>query len=827
MKKKINRIFFFLIIIQIHFLFAKTNQIGIENGIQENKNSFFIVKNIKIIGKTKYDPIFISNLSHLSIGDKIEIPGKKIDDIIKELWKSNLFKKISIFYKKDRFSSKENEIDLLFDLEDSIEIHKINIKGTGITQFDTVQKIREGEKISYDLIQSLHNEIKDYYLKKGYKEIYIKKNILFCKKKKNILNLSVRKGKKTFIESILFDGNKILSQKMLMSLMTKTRNKFYIPIIEKPFLFVDEKIKDDLKNIREKYFSMGFLDAKVILDTIWKEESGNYSIKIKVIEGNQYSLGDVNFIGNTVFKTDFLRKILVYKKGDPYDKIGINNNISNSDYAYSIISNYLDRGYFFAKIVPIETKIDNKNQVHLEIKIEENHPVYIKKVNISGNTITKDHVIRRELTTSPGDLLSPKEIKSSLLRLVNLNLFETNKIYPYIKPNKEHDRVDIEWHVVEKGSNQIKLHGGYEKGKLLGNLKLSFGNFSLLNFLKWNWNPIPQGEGQKLLLFSQFGKDKKSYGLSFTEPWIEKKNPTSLTFETYFSKNKIKNDKSFFPKNEEIFLEKIGSSIYWDKFLTFLDPYSKIRLSTCYDKFFYKKSHSDPFLRLNNLNYLISFQRFYGDPDLIYPIDGSKIQVDTIFTLPYSLVLKNKNKNQLDWMEFFKIKMVSYWYKKIVDQMVIKVGGEFGILGNNEKNYFSFHKFSMGGNKLEDRDHISLRGYSDHEDLTPNDGGIIYNKSLFEIRYLIKSFSNENENLSKFWTSFFLEGGSISDSYKKFNPFKMNKSFGVGFRMFFSPIGFFGIDFGHPIIMGISSNNEEGKDHFKSKWKTHFIIGQD
>ncbi len=807
-----------------------------ENWIQEKpKNekisSSFTIKNIKIIGKTKYDPVFISNLSCLYPGDKIEIPGKEIDNAIKKLWDTNLFKTISI-YKKNTNPKNKNEIDLFFDLEDSIKVNQINLEGNGKTQFETIKKIHSGDKISDHLIQSIHNEIEDYYLKKGYKDISIKKEFISTKKEnENILNIHVYKGKKTWIENIFFSGNQILNEKELLNLIVKTRNKFSIPFIEKTFCFVYENINDDLKNIIRKYQSMGFLDVKVFLDSIWKEKSGNYSIKIKVVEGKRYYLGNVKFVGNTFFNDSFLKNILSYKKGDIYDKIGINNNIFNSFDEFSILSNYLNFGFFFVKIVPIEKKIVN-NQIHLEIEIEENKPVYINKVKISGNTITKDHIIRRELTTYPGNTFSPKEIKSSLLHLNNLNLFE--RINPFILINRKNNTLDIEWRVVEKGANQIQLHGGYEKRKIFGNLKLIFGNFSIINFFKWkSWNPIPQGNGQKLLLFNQFGKDKQSYGFSFTEPWIEKTNPTSLTFEMHFSKKKIKNDEniSFFTKKfnliPEGFLEekKIGSSINLNKFLTFFDPYSKIELSMHYDKFFYKNLVTDVDLKknhsfqLNNLSYLISLQRFYGVPDLIYPVNGSKIQLSSIFTIPYSILFNKK----FDWIEFFKLKIISFGYKKIVDNVVIKFGGEFGILGkyNNSSELLSSQKFYMGGTggrKLEDKDLILFRGYNHTEFLPPVNGGIIYNKYLFEVRYLIKKFSY---NMSKFWTFLFIEEGCISDSYKKFNPLRMNKSFGFGFRIFLSPIGLFGIDFGYPI------NSRMKKDSFLSRWKTHFIIGQD
>ncbi|WP_185859834.1 BamA/OMP85 family outer membrane protein [Blattabacterium cuenoti] len=782
------------------------------------ENHKFKVKNIYVIGKTKYDSSFISSLSHIFPGEEIYIPGKKVDQAVIKLWKSNLFGKISI-YKKN---ISKNEIDLFFDLEDLIEIHKINVEGIGNMVFPIIQKIRPGDKIPEYLIQNIKNDIKNHYIKEGYPEVTITSQFIIHNNK-NILNIYVKRGEKIGIEYILFDGNQSLSKNTLLNVMKKTRKKIHIPIIEKSSYFVYENIKEDLKNIRYKYQSMGFRDIQVILDSIWKNKTGDYGIKIKIIEGEKYYLGNIDFIGNTILKTDFLRKILSYKKGDIYDKNGINNNILNTNIP-SIISHYLDIGYFFVKIVPVEKRIED-NKIHLEIKIEENKPVYINKVHISGNTITKDHVIRRELNIYPGDLFSTKKIKSSLFRLTNLNLFDNRKIYPYIQTNNN-NTIDIEWHVTEKSANQIQLYGGYGKEKLLGNLQLNFGNFSINNLFKLkSWKPIPQGDGQKLILSCQFGKDFQSYGFSFIEPWIEKDKPTSLALNMKYSQKKANKteDLDFFPlSNEKIphdrFLERIGTTVKLNKLLTFLDPYSKIELSMNYDKFSYDKN----LLELNNLSYSISLQRFSGEPDFVFPLKGSKTQLNSIFTLPHSILFK---ESKSEWVEFFKFKINSYWYKKIIDKMIMKIGGEFGLLGKYyTNNLFPFQKFYMGGIKnsmnfkfIENIDHIPLRGYSSHindpDYITPKNGGVIYNKSILEIRYLIKDFSN----LSKLWTNFFIEGGNISDSYQKFNPLNMKKSFGFGFRFFWLPMGFFGIDLGYPI---------DGKN-IKSKWKTHFIIGQD
>ncbi|WP_185868973.1 BamA/OMP85 family outer membrane protein [Blattabacterium cuenoti] len=833
-------IFYFLLIIQVIQIQQGYSFVQKDNlNIQKYENSSMVVKSIHIIGKTKYDQRFISDLSGIYYGDLIDFYGIKIDNAIKKLWNSHLFKKISIY--KNNVS--KNEIDLFFDLEDLIEIHEVKTIGIRKEQFPNIKKIKPGDKVSDDFIQTIKNDIQDFYTQKGYNEINIKDEITKINDK-NILNFSVDKGKKIEIEKIFFEGNNVIDNEELLNLMIKTKKSFYIPIVEKSiFLFVQDNIIKDIKNIVSKYQSMGFVDVQVLLDSFWKEKSGNYRIKIKIIEGDRYYLGNVYFLGNKKLEKNFLEKILFYKKGDIYNKIEIERNILNASYPNSIMYTYLDLGYLFVNVISTEKRVLD-HQIDLEIQIQENKPVYINKVNILGNLITKDHVIRRELKTYPGDLISPKKIKYSLFNLENLNLFK--KIHYKINPNQEinSNSVDIEWHIVEKNTNEFQIHGGFgglNMKNIVGNFQLNLGNFSFNNFFKWKlWNPIPQGDGQKLIIFSQLGKDFSSYGLSFTEPWIEKSHPTSLTFVGNYSVKKMKKKEDYYLlsqiyKNDKIeekqFLEKIGTSVILNKFLTFLDPYSKILTSIDYNKFSFRKEMSSGISQkreLDNINFLISFQRNSTKPDIIFPFGGSNIQLDGKFTPPYSVFLGSQNEMGMKWMEYYKFKITFFWYKKIIENIALKMGGEFGYLGkyNDSKELFSFQKFYMGGvqnnnslgSKLEDKDHIPLRGYSfPTKDLRypiPSHGGVIYNKLVLEIRYLIKNFSN-----FKVWTSLFMEGGNVSNSYKKFNPLTMNKSIGFGFRIFWNPIGFLGIDFGYPIDIMVHDT--------KSKWKKHFIIGKD
>ncbi|WP_185864409.1 BamA/OMP85 family outer membrane protein [Blattabacterium cuenoti] len=817
-----------------------------------NENNLFRIRKIHVFGQTKYDHNFISKLSNIYSGDFIDLSENKINEIINVLWKNNLFQDISVYKKQ----ISKNEIDLFFELKDLIEIDEIIADGIQIDEFPILKNIKPGYRISVDFIQNIKNEIIEYYKDKGYDEISVKCSIL--KKdndnEKNILHIDVNQGRKIGIKEILFEGNKELSSEQLLKYMKKTKKSFYIPIIDSSnYVFVEKNIQEDIKSIIDKYQSMGFIDVKIFLDSVWKKSFGDYIIKIKIIEGDKYYLeNDVEFFGNKNISTSTLKDIFTYKKNDIYDRINISHKIFDPKNT-SILNTYLNLGFLFVKINPIE-KIIGNNKIHLTIQIEENQPVYINDIKISGNSITNDYVIIREITTHKGDLFSAKKVKESLLNLESLKLFKN--VYPNVYPINENS-VDIEWCVVEQNTNEIQFYGGFDGKsikKFIGDFRLNFNNFSLKNFFNWSlWNPIPQGDNQKLSLFSKLGKDFLSYGFYFTEPWLGSKiNPTSITLHGKYSLKRIKdNDDDFLisqiNENNKIadiktqILERKGASIQVDKFLKFLDPYLSASFLIDYDFSSYKRemlSNSYYEHIFGNLSSLVSFQRISTKPDFIFPLEGSKMQFNIEFTPPYSFIFKSDNNNngdinkKIEWMEYSKFRMNSSWYKKIMKDMVIRIGGEFGCLATNQKSkLYPFQKFYMGEIPskffgLEDIDVITLRGYNTEMNNSKypmlKTGGIIYDKIILELRYLINInniIPNVPNNI-KIWTNSFVEGGSISSSYRKFNPFLMNKSFGFGIRSFISPIGFLGIDVIYPIDL-------IDKKPFLSKWKTRFFIGKD
>ncbi|WP_185882366.1 POTRA domain-containing protein [Blattabacterium cuenoti] len=799
-----------------------------------------VIKNIFIKGTTKYSIDKISKISNIHKGDYLNIKGKTIYNAIHRLWNSNLFKNISL-YKENIHNNKKNknEINIYFELEDRICFDKILIKGVTKDlekhQFSCIKNNNHSDMISDDFIQKIKNEIIDFYIKQGYLKVSISANIEY-QKKNNFLVLDVFLGNKIFLSKILFNGNKIFSDKELDKIMKQNNNNNnnnnYL------YYFYNKNIDLDynkgIENIISKYQSCGFRDIQITFNKIIKNDQKNYEVIVNISEGKKYYIGNINFVGNTVYSTKYLKEILNYNNGDIYNKQKLENLIFNQNISNSIIYNYLNLGYFSIKIFISETKVIN-DKIYLEIKIKENHPLYIKSIHIDGNTITSNHIITRELKHHIGDRISIKKIYEDLNRLQSLDLFKL--VYPKIIYHN-HDLVDLTWQVIENNHNYFKFMIGSDNIKnCLGSFNIYLKNISikkLFNIKQWNPFPNPQGDGQKLLLYNKLGTNYQHYGMSFIEPRIGDNNNIS-----YFVKinclnkiiknscdpdlllfNEIYHDNNYnITDNNKLLNNKRQYSIGLSTPITLLnDPYYKLDFGINYDRYIY---HSNNIIKhplyLNNLYYLIALKKFSKESNNIFPLSGSQIEINGIFTLPYSKIFNDEHTKN-SWLEYFKIKSLFYWYKQICTNLVFKTGCEFGILGkyNDNKDLFAFQKFYMGGRHKNiygifyPYNFIPLRGYSLQNFNNP--GGFLYDKYLLEMRYLM--FNNIKNN--KLWANVFLEGVNIIlPNSNKFSINNMKNSIGLGFRCSYIPLGIFGIDLGYPLFKDENNN---------TKWKIHFII---
>lgn len=794
----------------------------------------FKLKDIVVTGDTKYSKNQIIRYAGFAIGEEIELPGTKVNNAVKKLWRSNIFSDIDLYVNK----IEGDEVTLELALVSVPSLGEIKFNGVKKSQREDLikqNKLNPGVKITQSLINSTNNKIKNYYTEKGYPNstINVDRQPVTGKEDEENITLNVNKGERVKIKDIVFEGNKNLTSARLRKKGMKNTKRKSINFF-KSSKMIPEKFQDDLKTLVEEYKSVGFRDAKVESYDIQKVDDKNVLVKIKVDEGKPYYLGNVTFSGNSIFTSEQLQRIFSYKTGDRYDAVGINKKISGSEKDDDIATQYMDRGYLFAKAIPVEKSVKN-DTIDLDVKIFEGVQATLNKVTINGNTEAHDHILYRELRTKPGDLFSKSDIKRTMMELSQLGYLEPTQIVPDIQPNGENNTVDVEWKVAPKSSSQVELQGGYGAGTFIGTLGLTFGNFSIKNlFNRKAWKPIPMGDGQQLSVRAQAGNGYKNYSLSFVEPWIGGKRPTALSTSVYYSQYDYRDS-----YGEKAKLDILGASVGLTKLLTWPDDYFRLSNTISFQRYNfdnyalnvgnlqYENGSS------NNLNYTIGLTRNSAGPDPIFPQSGSDISMSFTTTLPYSLINNKDYSNISDvekfkWLEYYKVKAKAYFYKELAGKLVVKVGGEFGVLGtyNKKVGTIPFERFYLGGtglnqNRFDGREIISLRGYEDATnsggqtgDLTPSGGGTIYNKYTLELRYPITM-----SQTAKIFALTFAEGGNVWNNTSEFKPFELKRSAGAGVRIFMPAFGLLGFDFGYGFDKGFGQSERSG-------WQTHFIIGQ-
>lgn len=807
------------------------------------QNGTFILGGVEIVGGVPYTSKQILNFTGLEIGESIDLRGNKLNNAIKKLWKTSRFSEVEVYANKIQ----EGKVYLIFNLKGVPSIFKVvfdGVKKSAQEDFVKQNELKPGVKITQNLINQTKLNIKKYYTEKGYPDAKVNISHTPTKKRKffDILKIDVDRGKRIKIQDIVIQGNQVFSDSKLRRKGFKDtkRKGFFRKFITDIFTgskLIPEKYNKDLTNLIEFYKSNGYRDAKILWDSISRTKDNNYLVEVGIDEGHQYYLGDVKFIGNSVYDTEILNKIFGYKKGDPYDALGIEKKLSSGDRDDNVITLYQDNGYLFSKVIPVEKSVEN-DTINLDIVVIEGSQARWNHVTFDGNKQTHDHVVAREIYTKPGELFSKTDLKRTYINLGQLGFFDPQQITYDIQPNQENNTVDIKWGVTPQSSSQIELQGGYGGGRFIGTVGLNFKNFSLQNLFKGkHWRPVPLGDGQTLSLRAQAGSYFSNFSFSFTEPWIGGSRPTALSLSVYNS-----NYKNLY-KNEDSKLTIWGASVGLNKLLTWPDNYFRLSNSISYQKYSFKNyGYSIGSIRYqdgqaNNLSYQIGISRqSTGDP--IFPKNGSDFSASLKLTPPYSL-LNNKDYKKLKesenyedlykWLEYYKVQVTANWYKEIIGSLVLRTGAEFGFMDayNKEIGISPFERFFMGGtglqsNRFDGREIIPLRGYQDFtdgggssNDITPLGGGSIYNKFLLELRYPITMGQQ-----AKIFGLSFLEAGNTWNDQGNFQPFELKRSAGFGVRVFMSAFGMLGFDFGYGFD---DYPNNPGKP---SGWQTHFIFGQ-
>ncbi len=807
-----------------------------------NEAGTYILKDIVVDGVKKYTPAQILRFTGLNKNESVEIPGQKISNAIKKLWETESFSEVEVYIQ----SIEGDQIILKFDLQDLKELGEVKFTGKGIgkskgEKLAKENKLKPGTKITQNLISTLKTNIPQEYVKKGFSDAKVTIQDKVNTQDPNLVDwiINVDKGQKIKISHIEFEGNESAADSKLRSKAFKeTKQKsFGIKGILKPSKFIEEKYEVDKVSLVNYYRSLGFRDAKIVNDSVYRNPKNNYEINVKLSEGKKYYIGDVNFQGNTAFTTEYLQKVLGYKSGDIYDAVGFNKKVGEDggkEDDSDLKSIYMNNGYLFSNVTPIEKSVQG-DSINLEIRISEGEKATWNRVTWSGNTTTHDHVVLRSLRTKPGSLFAKSDIKRTYFDLAGMQFFDPQQIGQEITPNPQDNTVDVNWTLVEKGSSQVQLQAGYGGDSFIGTLGLTFSNFSLRNFLKFkDFKPVPQGDGQTLSIQAQAGEFSQNYGISFTEPWLFGTKPTALSVGVNQSYTEY-TDEFGAPQKLNIFSASAGLN----RLLRWPDDYFSLYTGLQFESYDFKnypfqfRDKTEYYGSTKSFSFNVGLSRHSAGMDPIFPTQGSNLDATIKFTPPYSL-FSDKDYNSLEplqkykMLEFYKVKLKADIYNTVFGKMVLRTTAEMGFLDgyNSSLGAPPFERFYVGGTGLsggryDGRELIPLRGYSDAsstggliDDVTPDGGATIYNRFALELRYPISM-----NQTAKIYALTFLEGGNAYESFGKYNPFNLKRSAGFGIRVYMGAFGLIGFDFAYGFDKTTMGTEPAG-------WNTHFLMNQ-
>lgn len=821
--------FISILILGANALFAQVSVVGNLSKINYSNPQQYEIGGIRVSGIKYLDPSVIVHLTGLQVGDTIMVPGDEITKAVEKLWDQGLFGDIKIL--SDQIVG--GRIFLEVRLEERPRMSKFSFKGVKKKEADDLRenlKLTSGLQVTENVILNIKRGVLDYYEDKGYLNAGVEVQQVTDTTLKNsvILYINVSKGERIKIDQLVIDGNETLPTHKIRGAMKNTKQKAWYHIF-KASKYIEDDFKTDKNAVIAKYNELGYRDATIVYDSIYKNDDKTIILKMKIDEGKKYYFRNISWAGNTKYTNEQLQNVLAINSGDIYNQQVLDERLLGEA---SVFSLYQDNGYLFSNITPVEVNVEG-DSIDLEMQIYEGKQARINKVTIVGNDRTNDHVILREVRTRPGDLYKRSDVQRTIRELAQLNYFNPEKLNVNFEPDRERGVVDLEYVVEEKPSDQVELSGGYGGNIFVGTFGLTFNNFSLRNIANFDtYTPLPSGDGQRLSLHaSASGLWYQNYSISFVEPWLGGKKPNSLSLSAYHSRNNQP-----LANNDSRMLNMTGVAAGFGQRLAWPDDFFTLYMEAGY-KLYQIKNYGSYFPfpegNSNNIHVKFVFGRQSSGPNPIFPTRGSDVSFSVEATPPYSL-LSGKDYSAMDaadrykWVEYHKWKLNGMWFTTLAGArdggsraLVLRSKFEFGFLGyySSDIGPSLFEGFRLGGDGLagyniNGSELIGLRGYR-NETLTPTGGGNVYNKFSLELRYPLTL-----NPTATFYGVAFVEAGNAWNDFNDYNPFELKRSAGFGVRVFMPMIGLLGVDWAY----GFDPIKDVGDP---SGSNFHFVLGRE
>ncbi len=454
-----------------------------------------LVTAIEVRGVKRIEEGSVKSKISQKIGEPLS--NERTSDDIKAIFKMGYFDDVKV-----NMEPFEGGLKLIYEVQEKPTIIKVDFQGNKEFDDDRLKEkttITAGAISDINLINDNAIKLRAFYEDEGYYLAKVVPVVRKAGKGEVVLTFQIDEGEKVKIREIRIEGNKAISAGKIKDAM-KTKVRGILSFIFGTGYYKKDEMRADIDRIRDLYYDNGYIKVTVgdpVLKLI--DNKKGMKISIQISEGDQFKVSSVEIAGNKIFKTDELKKLIKLSPGQVFDKSVLSKDV------VAISEKYANNGFALVSVFPDLVPDEDNKTVRTVFRITEGDKYTVGKISISGNTKTRDKVIRREIRLDEGDTFDASSLKRSYERLKNLQFFETVDISP--KPRHEEKVVDLDVDVKEKSTGSISVGGGYS----------TLDHFMvMLDVTQSNLD----GTGRGLRLKGQLGSKSSYYELSYRDPWF-------------------------------------------------------------------------------------------------------------------------------------------------------------------------------------------------------------------------------------------------------------------------------------------------------------------
>lgn len=479
-----------------------------------------IVREIEIqfVGpKTTSESIILANL-RTKVGEPFT--QSQSEDDVRSLYATGFFSNVKIYQERV-----DDGLKVIVTVQGKSKLKEIVFegnKGLSDSRLRKEIKMKPGDTIGERQVAEGANTLVEFYQKAGFQNVKVAFETTPDELTgQTVVKYVVTEGSKIKIKRVNFEGNKAFEAKVLRKKIETGAYFWLTSWWTKKGILHETEVEEDKQRLVDFYRSEGYIDAD-IKDVKYDHPAANTMIvTFFIFEGNQYKVGKLTVAGNQLFTTNEVEKKFKMKAGDLFTPGGLQGNIK------AIQDLYGNLGYIDCLVKPTRVPNIRTGTVDVSLEIQEGEMVYVDLVQVRGNVVTKDKVIRRELAVTPGEVYNSVKIDASKRRLDNLGFFSSVSVQPEDTdvPNRKNVVISVE----EQNTGEISFGAGFSSIEaIFGFVELTQRNFDIAK------PPYFRGAGQKARLRAQFGALSQNYAASFTEPWFLDKQ-LAVGFDLFYT----------------------------------------------------------------------------------------------------------------------------------------------------------------------------------------------------------------------------------------------------------------------------------------------------